>query len=180
MNAAPRRAVFWDRDGTLMEEVHYCRRPEDVRAIPGAGASLAALSQEGWLNLVITNQSGIARGLLTLEEFHAVNEELFRQLGCCPDRVYFAPDDPACPSPRRKPGTGMLEEAARDFSLELKACFVVGDKDCDIECGRAAGCRTILVLTGYGSRYQDCGADYVCPSAAEAASLILGKFPIPS
>lgn len=172
----PRRAVFWDRDGTLMEEVHYCRRPEDVRALPGAGKALARLRAAGWLLILVTNQSGIARGMFTEADFHAVNDELFRQLGLRMDGVYFAADDPRCPSPRRKPGTGMLEEAARDFELELASCVMVGDKSCDIACGRAAGCRTVLVLTGYGCEQGSCGATAVAADAAEAAELILSDF----
>ena len=169
---AERRAVFLDRDGTLMEEVQYCADPAKVRAIPGAAGSLAALRREGWLNILITNQSGIGRGLLTVGDYEAVNRELFRQLGEVIDAAYFCPDAPDHPSVRRKPGIGMLEEAARDHGIAFRKSWVVGDKDIDVECGRRAGCRTVLVLTGYGERFRDCGADFLAPTIGEAVETI--------
>ncbi len=169
---AARRAVFFDRDGTLMEEVHYCADPAKVRAFPGAAGALARLRAAGYLNIVITNQSGIGRGMLTVADYEAVNAELFRQLGGGIDGAYFCPDAPDRTTPRRKPGTGMVEEAARDFDLDLSASWFVGDKDIDIQCGRAAGCRTVLVLTGYGAGHREAGADFVVEGVAEAADLV--------
>lgn len=168
-----RRAVFWDRDGTLMEERDYCGDPRQVSAFPNAGTGLRALRQAGWLNILVTNQSGIGRRYFTMADYEAVNAELFRQLDTTPDASYCCPDHPGTPTPRRKPGTGMLDEAAAAFQLDLRQCWMVGDKDIDIQCGRAAGCRTILVRTGYGHRYPDSGADFVVADAAEAAALIL-------
>ncbi|MEI6035738.1 MAG: HAD-IIIA family hydrolase [Verrucomicrobiae bacterium] len=169
------RAVFFDRDGTLMEEVHYCNAPSSVRAYSGAGTSLRLLREEGWLNVIITNQSGIASGKISLAQYQAVNEELSRQLDHLVDAVYFCADSSAAPTPRRKPGTGMIEEAARDLGIDPALSWMVGDKDIDIACGRAAGCRTILVRTGYGARHAAASSpDHVAADIAEAVAIILG------
>jgi D-glycero-D-manno-heptose 1,7-bisphosphate phosphatase len=169
-----RRAVFWDRDGTLMEDVDYCSDPARVRAFPNAGAALAELDQAGFLNIIVTNQSGIGRGYFTEAEFDRVQAELLRQLA--PGRItatYFCPACPPEESPRRKPGIGMITEAAADHGVDLAASFLVGDKPSDIECGRAAGLRTVLVLTGYGSQAGNTGADFVAKDIEEAATFIL-------
>lgn len=173
MPPEPRRAVFFDRDGTLMREEDYCDHPSRVHAIPGAAAALAELRARGWLNVVITNQSGIGRGYFTLADYEAVNAELFRQLGGMIDAAYCCPDHPGTPTPRRKPGIGMIDEAVREHGIATTQSWMIGDKDLDIACGRAAGCRTILVLTGYGEKYRDCGADFVAKDVVEAAGHIL-------
>ena len=170
-----RRAVFFDRDGTLMQEEDYCDHPSKVHAIPGAAAALAALRERGWLAILISNQSGIGRGYFTMADYEAVNAELFRQLGGTIDAAYCCADHPDTPTPRRKPGTGMIEEAARDHHIALRESWFVGDKDIDIAAGRAAGCRTILVLTGYGEKHRGCGADFIARDAAEAIGIILAN-----
>lgn len=157
-----------------MREVDYCGDPAFVEAIPGAGDALRDLSSHGWLHVIITNQSGIGRGFFSEEDFHAVNDELFRQLGVNPDAVYFCPDAPQAASSRRKPSPTMVIEACRDLGIDPTQSWFVGDKEVDIDCGRASGCRTILVLTGYGA---DCAAtcrpDFIEPSAPAAARRIL-------
>ena len=173
-----KQAVFFDRDGTLMEEVHYCNDPAKVQAVPGAAAFLAQLRAAGWLNIIITNQSGLASGKIQPSQYAAVAAELDRQLAGLADATYFCPDSPQAPTPRRKPGIGMLEEAARDHGIDLSLSWMVGDKNIDIACGRAAGCRTILVLTGYGEKHADCGADFVARDAGEAVALILAARPV--
>lgn len=175
MASETRRAVFFDRDGTLMREEDHCDHPSRVQAIPGAAEALAELRGLGWLNVVITNQSGIGRGYFTMADFEAVNAELFRQLGSNPDGVYCCADHPQTPTPRRKPGTGMIEEAVHDFGIDLSRSWMIGDKDIDIACGRAAGCRTILVLTGYGEKHRACGADFVARDVTEAVRHILAQ-----
>lgn len=174
--ASPRRAVFWDRDGTLMREVDYCGHPSRVEAIPGAGEALRELSACGWLQVVITNQSGIGRGYFSEEDFHAVNAELARQIGVTPDAIYFCPDAPPAPSDRRKPSPAMVLEACRDLGIDPALSWFVGDKDVDIACGQAAGCRTILVLTGYGCEQSPkCNPDFIEPDAPAAARRILSN-----
>jgi len=175
MAGEPRRAVFFDRDGTLMEEVEYCRDPARVRVFPGAAEGLARLRAAGWLNVIITNQSGIGRGYFSVAEYEAVQAEVERQLGGTVDGTYFCADHPDVPSSRRKPGTGMVEEAARDLNINAARSWFVGDKAIDIACGRAAGCRTILVRTGYGDQQGDCGADFTVGDAREAVDVVLGR-----
>ena len=170
-----RPAVFFDRDGTLMEEVDYCNDPADVRAIAGAAAGLARLRAAGWMTIIITNQSGLSSGKITQVQYEAVNAELGRQLDGLIDAVYFCPDAPANPTHRRKPGTGMLDEATIDHGIDLARSWMVGDKDIDILCGCKAGCRTILVETGYGKNHLSAGADFIVPDATAAIEIVLGQ-----
>lgn len=174
MNPLPRRrAVFFDRDGTLMEEVCYCNDPALVRAYPGAAASLAKLRSAAWLNVIITNQSGIASGKISPAQYQSVHAELTRQLDHLVDATYFCPDSSSAPSSRRKPGTGMIDEAVRDLGIDPARSWMVGDKAIDIACGRAAGCRTILVRTGYGNAHAASNPDHVAADVAEAVEIIL-------
>jgi histidinol-phosphate phosphatase family protein len=171
--AGENRAVFLDRDGTLMHEVNFCGDPTEVHAIPGAAESLAELRRRGWINILITNQSGIGRGRFTVADYQAVNAELFRQLGGAIDAAYFCPDHPDKATARRKPGTAMIEEARREHRIAIEKSWFIGDKDTDVLCGRKAGCTTILVLTGYGLNHRDCGAHFVAKDVVEAVQIIL-------
>lgn len=167
------RAVFLDRDGTLMEEVHYCGDPAQVRLYPGVCEALRNLKQAGFRLFIVTNQSGIGRGMITEAQYHAVQAELLRQLGHqLIDRSYFCADAPGDVSSRRKPEPGMVLEAAKEFDIDLSRSFFVGDKSSDIECGRRAGTRTVQVLTGYGE-VQRCAADFIVSDFAKAAQLVL-------
>lgn len=168
-----RRAVFLDRDGTLMEEVNYCNDPATVQAIPGAGKTLSLLREQGWLTVIVTNQSGLAKGLITPAQYEAVNAELLRQLGGGIDAIYFCPDHPDQHTERRKPQPGMLLEAAVDLEIDLTSSWMIGDKPIDVECGRNAGCRTVLVRTGYGSAQSNTNADFVMKDVTEALKLII-------
>jgi len=168
-----RAAVLFDRDGTLMEEAHYCGDPAKVRVYPGVPSALRALKQAGFLNLIVSNQSGIGRGLITEAQYHAVQKELLRQIGeDLIEASYFCPDAPGAPSTRRKPAPGMVLEAAAQFGIDLGQSYVVGDKAADIECARRAGAGAILVLTGYG-RLQECAPDFAADDAPAAADWIL-------
>jgi D-glycero-D-manno-heptose 1,7-bisphosphate phosphatase len=171
------RAVFFDRDGTLMEEVQYCADPAKVRVFPGIPEALRQLRAAGWRVFVITNQAGIGRGLFTEEQYRAVQREFLRQVGeDLVDATYYCPDPPGVPSTRRKPEPGMVLEAAAEFAIDLPASYLIGDKAIDIECGRRAGTGTILVLTGYG-REQRCAADFTAGDSVEAVRWILGERP---
>ncbi|NBS52879.1 MAG: HAD-IIIA family hydrolase [Spartobacteria bacterium] len=172
-----RPAVFFDRDGTLMEEVDYCNNPADVRAIAGAAAGLARLREAGWMIVIITNQSGLSSGKITQAQYEAVNAELGRQLDGLIDAVYFCPDASANPTHRRKPGTGMLDEASSDHGIDLARSWMIGDKDIDILCGQNAGCRTILVETGYGKKHLSVGANFIAPDVSAAMEIVLGHLP---
>jgi len=175
---ASRPALFLDRDGTLMEEVDHCRDPKDVRAIEGAAAELARARSLGWASIIVTNQSGIGRGYFTEEQFESVQRELIRQLDGLIDASYMAPDHPDNPSPRRKPAPGMILEAAAEHDLDLSRSWMIGDKALDIEAGRNAGVRTILVETGYGGKVTDCSPDHRVTTVVEAIRLVLDGTPL--
>jgi HAD superfamily hydrolase (TIGR01662 family) len=168
-------AVFFDRDGTLMEDAHYCGDPALVRVFPGVPEALRRLRAAGFAIFIVTNQSGIGRGLITLAQYRAVEEEFLRQAGReSIDGSYYCPDAPGVASRCRKPETGMVGQAAAEYAVDLPASYFVGDREADIECGRRAGMRTILVLTGHG-REQRCAADLTCADAVEAMERILGE-----
>lgn len=168
------RAVFLDRDGTLMEDVDYCSDPSQIRLYPGAPDALRRLREAGFLIFIVTNQSGIGRGLFTEAQYYAVQAELLRQLdGTLIDKSYFCPDPPGVLSLRRKPEPGMVLEAAQEFEIDLALSFFIGDKRTDVECGRRAGTRTIQVMTGYG-RAQECAADFIVEDLTAAIEIVLG------
>ena len=169
-----RPALFIDRDGTLIEEIDHCHNPDHIRIYPGAAAELVRSRSLGWVNIIITNQSGIGRGYFSEEQFHSVQRELNRQLGHTIDATYMCPDLPDSQSDRRKPAPGMILEAAAEHGIDLKRSFMIGDKQIDIECGQNAGVRTILVSTGYGRNLQDCHPDFRAPTVTEAIQIALG------
>ena len=168
--------MFLDRDGTLMEEVDYCRDPARVRLFDGATAALQGIKSLGFRLIIVTNQSGIGRGFYTEADFAAVQAELLRQVGVpgLIDATYHCPDAPEAASPRRKPGTGMLLEAASDFGLDLRSSFFVGDTSADVHCGqRAALAASILVLTGHGCKHlETCRPDHVAADLGGAVDWI--------
>ena len=170
-----RPAVFLDRDGTIMRDVDYCGDPAQVEVFPGAADALRRFKTNGYKLIIITNQSGIARSYFSEADYRAVELEFVRQLGDgLIDASYYCPDLPGTNSPRRKPAAGMIFEAQRDHHLDLARSYLIGDKTSDIECGRNAGVRTILVQTGYGAHEIDCRADWIVRDLAHAAEIILG------
>lgn len=170
----PTPAVFLDRDGTLMHDTGYVGRVEDVRLFDGVPDALAALKAAGYRTVIVTNQSGIARGKFTLADYHAVHSRLIELLGPgLIDAVYFCAEHPDSASDRRKPGPGMLLEAARDHDLDLARSWMVGDRAGDVEAGRRAGVRSILVETGEGTAADAAGAAFVAKDFATAAAFIL-------
>ncbi len=174
MNAA----VFLDRDGTLMEDAGYVREAKDVIVYHGVRAALAELKAAGFWLVIVTNQSGIGRGFYGEAEYQAVHDEFVRQLGSgLVDATYFCPDHPESATERRKPGPGMLLEAARDHGLDLANSFMVGDRAGDIEAGRRAGvAASILVRTGIGeAEITRAGADFVANDFPSAAAWILQR-----
>jgi D-glycero-D-manno-heptose 1,7-bisphosphate phosphatase len=168
-------AVFLDRDGTIMRDVDYCGDPAQVEVFPGAADALRRLKANGYKLIIVTNQSGIARGYFSDNDYRAVEKEFLQQLGEeLIDATYFCPDPPDTNSPRRKPAPGMIFEAQRDHCLDLARSYFVGDKASDTQCGRNAGVRTILVQSGYGAREIDCRADWIARDLGHAAKIILG------
>ncbi len=167
-------AIFLDRDGTLMQEVNYCRDPALVRVFDGAGEALRRLKDGGFVLVIITNQSGIARGLLTMADFEKVQAQLLERLGGgLIAATYMCPDGPEGESGRRKPSPAMVLEAARDLGLDLARSWFVGDKQIDVRCGLAAGTRAVLLRTGHGCDADAAGAHFVAKDIASAADFIL-------
>jgi histidinol-phosphate phosphatase family protein len=143
-----RRAVFLDRDGTLIEDVGYPRDPDQVRLLPGCEAALAALQQNGFLLVLVSNQSAIGRGWVDrgdVERVHGRLVSLLAEHGVRLDAAYYCPHTPEEGCTCRKPAPGMLLQAARELEVDLRASFLIGDKPGDIEAGHRAGCRTILL-----------------------------------
>ena len=146
-----RPAVFIDRDGTLIEDVHYIRRPEDVRLVPGAAAALRRLNEAGIAVVVITNQSSIGRGMASEADYHAVRMRLDAVLaaeGAHVDATYFCPHGPTDACRCRKPGTELFERAARDLGLDPARSFFIGDRLRDILPAAELGGRGVLVPSG--------------------------------
>ena len=166
--------MFIDRDGTLMEEVHYCNDPEKVRLFPGVVGALERLRQAGFRTILVTNQSGIGRGLISEEQYERVHLRLIELLGAgMLDASYMCGDPPEAHSHRRKPEPGMLLEAADEWNLDLSRSWMVGDKSIDIECGSRAGVSGILVRTGHGSSQDSNGAAHVTADFPAAVQWIL-------
>ncbi|HWQ10634.1 MAG TPA: HAD family hydrolase [Holophaga sp.] len=180
-------AVFLDRDGTLNEEVGYLHRPEEVVLVPGAAQAIARLNALGVPVVVVTNQAGIGRGTYGWEDFQAVTgriAELLAAEGAHLDAVYAAPHHERGlgeyqhpDHPDRKPNPGMLLKAAAEHGLDLAASWMIGDKELDLEAGRRAGCRTALVLTGYGREADPAMADLVAPDLGGVVEAILAAWP---
>jgi len=153
-------AIFVDRDGTLNVEVNYLSRPEELVLIPGAAKAISRLAQAGFCVIIITNQSAIARGIITETDLEVIHEELCRQLaseGAHVDGIYHCPHHPEAGSPKfrikcecRKPAPGLLLQAASEHNISLKESIMIGDNITDLQAGWNAGCRSALVLTGYG------------------------------
>ena len=172
----PVPAVFIDRDGTLMDEVHYCNDPSQVRLLPGVIEALLALRQAGYRTILVTNQSGLARGLISLEQYERVHSRLMELLGgSLLDASYMCGDPPDTPSLRRKPAPGMLLEAAAEWGLDLPRSWMIGDKAIDVACGNHAGVPGILVLTGHGRAQDATGATHVAENFAQAVRWLLGE-----
>jgi D-glycero-D-manno-heptose 1,7-bisphosphate phosphatase len=161
---AKRRAVFIDRDGTINEEKEYLYRPEAFEFIPGVPEAIRILGEAGFLVVVVTNQSGVARGYYgedDVRSLHRYMDELLLTAGAKVDAYYFCPHHPVngvgeyrieCRC--RKPMPGMLLQAVFDLGIDLSASWMIGDKLADVEAGIAAGCRSAMVLTGYGTEEQ--------------------------
>lgn len=159
-----RKAIFLDRDGTIIEEVNYLKKIDQVCLLPGVPEAVQKLNKEGWLVVVVTNQSGVARGFLTsdqVNEIHEYIDKLLIEHHAIIDAWYFCPYHPDAvieefklDSFDRKPNPGMLLKAAQEWDIDLKKSVIVGDKNSDIKAGITAGCQAYLVLTGYGKNEQ--------------------------
>ena len=173
-----RRAVFLDRDGVVIEDAHYLRRPEQLRLISGAASAIARLKRAGFKVVIVSNQSGVARGYLTLTALRGIHRLLRQRLlkgGARLDGLYFCPHAPASACACRKPALGMLKAAQKRFNLNLKRSYFVGDTTTDVLTARRAGCKAVLVRTGKGGRdgVYRATPHKVCRDLAAAAAWIL-------
>lgn len=152
------RAVFLDRDGTLIAEVNYLHRPEQVEIFLAARIGLKKLCAAGFKLFIVTNQSGVGRGYFTMADAEKVNQFLSGELardGISFEKIYIAPEKPDEPSHGRKPSPQFLFDARDEFDLDLAQSFFIGDKLSDLECGWNAGVKkSILVRTGYGAELE--------------------------
>jgi D-glycero-D-manno-heptose 1,7-bisphosphate phosphatase len=152
------QAVFLDRDGTLIKEMEYLRRPDQVAIFPGAARALRQLQDAGFALFLVSNQSGVGRGYFTLADVARVHEHLTAELardGVRFQNIYVAPEAPDQPSRGRKPSPQFLFDARDEFGVDLSRSCMVGDKLIDLECGWNAGVRqSLLVRTGYGAELE--------------------------
>jgi len=182
-----RLAVFVDRDGTITEEMGYLKEPEKLRLIPRSAEAIKLLNRRRMPVIVVSNQSGVARGYFTektVRETHQKLKELLTEKGAHLDSIYYCPHHSKFGSPKyrkncncRKPKPGMLLKAARRFNLDLKKGYVIGDKVEDIKLARKVGARGILVLTGYGrkSKSKKLNPDHTAKDLYHAVQWILKK-----
>jgi D-glycero-D-manno-heptose 1,7-bisphosphate phosphatase len=177
-------AVFFDRDGTLIEDPGYLNHPDQVNLLDGAAEVLKELKLLGYRAVVVTNQSGVARGIVSEEMLGRIHErlgELLAQKGAALDGIYYCPYHPEGVIPKyrqdsdwRKPAPGMLLAAAEEMEIDLTRSWVIGDSSRDVEAGRRAGCRTILLQSASASQEETGtdGPDYVAVNIREAANMI--------
>lgn len=155
-----RPAVFLDRDGTINEQMGYVNHPSRFVLLPGAAAGIRRLNESGFLVIVVSNQSGVARGYFPISLVHEVNHMMRRQLafkGAFLDAILFCPHHPrgvvaeyALECGCRKPKPGMIEEAGSRFHIDMSRSYVVGDRSSDLELAGSCGAEGVLVETGYG------------------------------
>jgi len=142
------KALFLDRDGTLIVDVHYARDPELVQLLPGAGDALREL-QRDWLLVIVSNQSGIGRGIIAPEEATAVHDRMvawFAAAGVAFAGVFYCPHAPGAHCDCRKPAPGLILDAALELDIDLSVSVMIGDRASDIEAGRAAGLAHLIRL----------------------------------
>ncbi len=175
------KAIFIDRDDTIIENSGYLGDPAGVKLLAGTGQAIKAFRAAGYKVVVITNQSGIARGMFsenTLDKIHEEMRRQLRQLGTDVDAIYYCPYLPegkvpeyAKASSLRKPAPGMLLQAAKEMEIDLAASWMIGDSERDVLAGKRAGCKTVLV--GQDSRSPDYGADFSVGDILAAAVAIV-------
>lgn len=179
-----RTTVFLDRDGTINEEVSYLGHPDLLSLISGAAEAIRLLNEADMLAIVVSNQSGVGRGYFSTATVEAIHQRLAKQLaihGAYVDAIYYCPHHPSEGCNCRKPKTGMLVRAARDYRIDMQRAFVVGDKVSDLDAGRQVGCKTVLVLTGYGEQARETSnntsfqPDYISTDLYDAVKWILAE-----
>jgi D-glycero-D-manno-heptose 1,7-bisphosphate phosphatase len=175
--------ILLDRDGTLITEQDYLKDPRKVRFLPGSIAGLKRLARAGYPMVVISNQSGIGRGLMTRQDVERVNRRFLQLLKNQGVRlgVYYCPHHPKINCACRKPKLKLVKQAAHDLGLSWKNCISVGDKKCDVAMGRRTGGKGVLVLTGIGrqerKREPRVKPDFIAKNFNTAARWILQAAP---
>lgn len=184
--------VFLDRDGTINYDAGYINHPDNFIMYPYAPQAVRMLNMNDFLVIVITNQSGLARGFFNLETMNDIHNKMyktFENMGAHIDGLYYCPHDPNAKVAEykavcncRKPETGMVEQALKDFPIDTNRMFFVGDKHSDIMAGYKSGCKTIMVETGYGkgdlinkSSKWEVKPDKVCNNLLDAVRIILNN-----
>ena len=185
-----RRAVFFDRDGTLNKEIGYLNHPSSLELYPFAGKAVGLVNRANLLTIVVTNQAGVAQGLFeepALEKIHRQLSDGIQAAGGKIDGIFYCPHHPRAivetyrvECDCRKPGAGMLEQAATRFGIDLERSFIVGDRYVDVQAGHRVGARSVLVLTGFGKQEWEAGQaqeqqqpDYVAKDVYQAVRWIL-------
>ena len=169
------KAVFLDRDGTMAKDVHYCSCPEDFELFPNTAKAIRMLNEHSFKVIVVTNQSGIARGYFTEETLAKIHRKMEAELakeGASVDGIYYCPHHPDDGCDCRKPKPKLVRQATKDFDIDLKHSFVVGDLEMDIEMGKVVGCYTLLVRASLSDDMAaDC--DVIVVDLLEAARSIV-------
>jgi D-glycero-D-manno-heptose 1,7-bisphosphate phosphatase len=185
-NKAPlRKAIFLDRDGVLNEETGFIRRPEDLHLYEFTGRAICKINASDFLAVVITNQSVVARGLITEENLKAIHHYLETELAkedARLDAIYYCPHHPEAEDIAyrkdcecRKPKAGMLLQAAADLNIDLAQSYFIGDNERDIVAGKTAGCITVGVATGYGLKGATISPDLFFDNLEEAVDAVIGR-----
>jgi D,D-heptose 1,7-bisphosphate phosphatase len=176
------RAVFIDRDNTICQDVPYCSRPEDLELLPRVTDGIRLLNEHGFKVVVITNQSGVARGYFTedmLSRIHRKMQGDLAERGASVDAIYYCPHHPDNNCDCRKPKPTMLFQAARDLDIDLRKSYVIGDSDMDTKMGREAGCFTIRINTSLEGVTKESFADFVCPDLYAGVRWIIAQTGMP-
>lgn len=172
-----KRAAFLDRDGVINQrppEGQYVTRWEEMQFLPGVPEAIILLTEAGYEVYVVTNQRGVAKGLLTQDELESIHQRMCQELayaGAVITKVYYCPHEKQPPCSCRKPAPGMLLTAAQSHDLDLASSWMIGDSDIDIEAGRNAGCRTVCIVQR--DAVGNSGADLLAPSLIAAVHQIL-------
>lgn len=175
------RAVFIDRDGTINVNFGYINNPDDFKMYPGVKDGIKLLKDNGFKIIIITNQSGIARGYFSEETLEKIHEKMKSELskeGAMIDAIYFCPHHPDEKCNCRKPKPGMLEKAIKDFNIDIEKSFIIGDRMLDVEAGHKIGCKTVLVPERKDLVWQErkesiIEPDYVCDDFISGIKWIL-------
>jgi histidinol-phosphate phosphatase family protein len=173
-----KKAVFLDRDGTIIVDKHYLNDPSGVEFLPHAIEGLRDLKKNNFLLVVVTNQSGVARGLIeesNIAKIHQRMQDLLKPQQLQIDAFYYSPHAADSNHPLRKPNPGMLIQAAKDFRLDLDASFMIGDKLIDVEAGHRAGARSILISAAHDEETLGADPDFFAAHLKQAADWILSQ-----